>query len=823
MIFLKDEKKTAMIHRDREITYRDLLDQATALAETYRIDERDRVVLFAENSPDWIAVFYSIWLRKGIAVPLDYNLPADDLEHILDNCRPSVIWTDPGNRYVAEEACELAGIKPVIRVFPAEAGKPKKRIDEIDIEDPETTAILMYTSGTTGRPKGVMLSYRNLNTSCQAIFSLKMLTREDRMIALLPFYHIFPLQGSVTAPLMVGSTVVFVPALSAEEIIATLQRHPVTMFLGVPRLYELFHNGIMGKMRSNPLALAIFGLSRFIPSLKARRKLFSRVHKAFGGKVHAFLVGGAPMDPKIMSNLRRLGFRMVEGYGATETAPLIAFNPFEKIKKRSVGLPVAGTEVQIKDGEVIVRGKNVMQGYYDNPGATAEAIRDEWYYTGDLGYFDRDGYLYLTGRKDELIVLPNGKNINPEEIENKILKLSAYIREVGVVGLSGHLAAVVYPDFSLLKENRILNSVEAIRKEIMDRYNSGVEAYRKIFTIRVVADEIPRTRLGKIRRFQLMEILTGREAGHKGEMTEPDTGAYLELKGYLASLKDSKIRPGDHLEVDLSLDSLDRVELATWLESRFNLQDGEQILVEYPTVLTLSEYLEGYLADNDARKDRGVDWSSIIQSTGALPLARGNITGGFLIRNILRFVRWFFKTRIEGLEKIPATPVIFTPNHQSYIDALLLTGALPPEIAGKTFFLIKDSRFVNRFVSFFTKGKNMIPVNIERDLKSALQKSAAALSAGYNLVIFPEGVRSRDSRMGRFKKTFAILARELETAIMPVSIQGAYRALPYGSFRPRRHPVSLTFLDPVYPGDESFEELTQRVEDMIRREVETDD
>ena len=296
--------------------------------------------------------------------------------------------------------------------------------------DLHETALILYTSGTTGEPKGVMLSFKNLLSNIKAIEKVGVAGKEDRTLALLPFHHSYPLMVTMLVPLYLGATIVFLERLSSEELLKALKEHKITILVGVPRLYQLLHQRIMEGIRSNPLGNLLFAISPFLnPPL--RRLLFKRVHKAFGGRIKYLVSGGAKLPVDIALDLNRLGFTILEGYGLTETSPIVSFNPPQRPKLGSVGLPIEEVYVKIsEEGEVLVRGVNVMQGYYKKPEETKKAFKDGWFMTGDLGYLDQEGYLYITGRKKEILVLSGGKKVNPEELEALIMKEGIGIKEV---------------------------------------------------------------------------------------------------------------------------------------------------------------------------------------------------------------------------------------------------------------------------------------------------------------------------------------------------------------------------------------------------------
>jgi long-chain acyl-CoA synthetase len=815
-MFLKDYGKNAIVAGDEAISYRELLRRVEACAEQYDIRPGDRVALFLENSPLWICLFYSVWRKGGLCVPVDYSLQPEELAFILNDCTPAVLFCTGKERETVSAALSRCAVPPRVIdagiVSDAIGSFPPSAVFSIDPPRPGDTAVIMYTSGTTGAPKGVMLTYENLQASIQGVRDLKMLTGDDAIIALLPFYHIFPLQGSVLAPLALGSEIVFIPGLTKEEIFGTLQRHRVTMFLGVPRLYKLFHAGLMEQVRANPAAFLLFLVARVFRNQRLGRRLFDRIHRAFGGRVHSYLVGGAKLDPGVARDLWTLGFRLVEGYGATETAPLIAFNPGQRIKLGSVGLPMAGTEVKIEDGEVLVRGRNVMKGYWNKPEETARALRGGWFHTGDTGFFDRAGYLYLTGRKDEMIVLPNGKNVNPEEIEADIMSLALPIREIGVMENDGRLLALVYPNLAWDGVQGYREVFENIKREISERYNRTVAHYKKILKVLFVDEEFPKTRLGKVKRFMLHEAARSARKGAAPAAGDrpPETEA---IRRFLKGLKRADAAPDAHLELDLGLDSLEVFMLLAFVERTFGVKLDAEDVSRHPTVDGFAHLVRKRGAPG-AGPSADVSWREILSSGTArfdqrptrlykaIPLAR-------------RLFRRFFSFSSSGAGSLPPEPFIVAANHQSYLDIIAISISLPRPIMERSFFWVKASRFASRFIRLLSGGKSILLLDRARRLKHVLFASASILRSGRNLIVFPEGIRTRDGRMAPFKKTFAILSRELGVPIVPARIDGAYEALPYKSARLRRSVITVRYLPPVYPGDRSHEELAAAVEKAI--------
>jgi long-chain acyl-CoA synthetase len=284
---------------------------------------------------------------------------------------------------------------------------------DFEIEDTDNTALILYTSGTTGKPKGVVLSFQNLLYNIKTFTeTIRIYRPEDKILTLLPVHHIFPLVGTIIAPFHIGAKVVMAPSIVPQKIMEILQQHQPDMLLGVPRLYEAFHRNIMNAIGKNILLKFLFFVSTRINNKTISSIIFNKIQKTFGN-LRYLISGGSKLDEKVYQDMTALGFEMLEGYGLTETAPLISFNRPGKARAGSPGQPAPGLQVKIEQDEIAVEGENIMKGYYNLPDKTREVIKDGWFHTSDLGYIDEDGYLFITGRKKEILVLPNGENVNP--------------------------------------------------------------------------------------------------------------------------------------------------------------------------------------------------------------------------------------------------------------------------------------------------------------------------------------------------------------------------------------------------------------------------
>ena len=494
----------------RSLSYEDFGRQVSAFQGIMReLSPEDRVVIFMENRPEWISSLFAVLFSGGIAVPVDYLLTEEELFNILKDSQPRFLITSGKNRETAERAVSKLGYHvKVIDVDSANLeGNGKLFFRKRDLED---VILILYTSGTTGNPKGVMLTLKNLNHNIRAVENLGFLREDDRFVAILPFHHTYPLMATAVLPITLRNPLVFIEKLTPADILSTVNEQKVTIMVGVPKLYHVIHHNIMAEIKKLPplkrkiVEGALKAFRRGAPR-SVRKRFFSEVHRKVGRYLRFMISGGAKLSEDVWRDMEAMGFNILEGYGLTETSPLISVNRPDKKKIGTAGVPVEGVEVKITEsGEIAVKGDNVMKGYYNKPEETEKVIRDGWFYTGDLGFVDEDGFVHITGRAKEVIVLESGKNVYPEDIEIELLK-SPYILEVGVFFHEGKLKAIVRPDFELLVEEGVQDVKSFIKKE-MNRLMRGFQPYKKIKEFKVVDRELPRTRIGKLRRFLLPEM-----------------------------------------------------------------------------------------------------------------------------------------------------------------------------------------------------------------------------------------------------------------------------------------------------------------------------
>jgi long-chain acyl-CoA synthetase len=839
----------------RSLTYGEVARQARMLAGVLiraGLASGDRVALLCENRPEWAVAYFGLTAAGGAAIPLDVQLGDAEVANLLRHagCRMAIT----SGKHTARLLAAHAEGTPLSRVLDLDAETDGRRTlsfrSALAGPDPappplpriesQALASILYTSGTTGTPKGVMLSHGNFLSNAESILAFRLIDPQDNLLSVLPLHHAFAFTVQLIL-LYTGAQITFPPSLKGPDLLACMHETGITALVAVPQLFYLIHKGIFDQIGRRPflvrkllgLLLRLSGLLR-PAGINLGRLIFGQVHRRFGGRMRIMASGGARLDPVIARDFLALGFTLTEGYGLTETAPVATFNPLERVRPGSVGVPLPGVEVRIVDpgeggvGEIAIRGPNVMQGYYQHPEATAEVMRDGWFLSGDLGYLDADGYVTITGRAKEVIVLSSGKNIYPEEIEEQYLK-SAYIKEICLIPQTSDragaavegLLALVLPDLDTFRAKGMTNIFETIRWD-MENVGRDLPAYKRPTGLRIVKEGFPRTRLGKIQRHlvrqRFQEELAREERPVAGERTDAGLAEASDEVGrqVVAYLKESTRKPSvrleDSLELDLGLDSLTRVEMLAALEGMFDVKIPDDAAAELFTVREVIERVRALRAAGAPRGtvERRRGWGEILAETppevARMVEASNQPSANFITAGsrglCVAVFRALYRLRIEGREHIPAGgPLILVANHASYFDAFILVAALPLRVAQQLFYLGFEWFFRHPVLAWWGRGVRVIPVDMDTYLVRALQASARVLRDGKLLCIFPEGERSHDGRVRAFLKGTGILVRELAVPVLPVHIAGSFEAWPRGRSFPRLHPLRIRF-GPVITADQ---------------------
>jgi len=799
MKFIISSSRIAMRDQNRELTASNVLGMAKSYAKYLKIENGDNVVLFSGNQLEYGAALLSIWNKKGVAVMMDANSTQEEFEYIVKNSQSKAVVTSKEKKDIAKTYIKNMGLDIPIVVYD-ECSEVDESSD-FEIDDLCREALIIYTSGTTGVPKGVVITFENIYTNMRSVRASKVILEDyDSFLMILPHHHIFPI-----ICLLVGMhfniRLDYVFALDSESLKAGLAKFKPTVFPGVPRVYEMFHKGIMTKIRAKKVSSIIFKLAEKMP-MSLRRKLFKKVHEAFGGNMELLVSGGAKLPPEIIKDFRILGFDILEAYGMTECAPMISISSrgaYVPVGSVGRGAEIPECEIKISDiGEVLVKGPQVMKGYFNNEEATREVFTKEGYFkTGDRGEF-RGEFLFLDGRIKDMIVLTNGKNVDPNTIENDIVaedKLGI-IQEVAVLEFENKLLALVLPNMQAVLNNRISN-FEAVIREVLNQYNAKAKSYLKVLDIKIIQEELPKTRIGKVKRFMLKDIANGTaKVSKKSEMKEPTTESYVMLKKFLSELKQCEILPESHIEFDLGLDSLEFLELQSYIKRTFGLQIMAQDLADKLLVHQLAEYIE---KNKEFAVEQEMNFEEILNTPYELTLP----TGLFILPAQIRSRHGFKKQSnliIKGLENIPERNVIFAGNHQSFVDAFIFWAAMPYRKMKNSYFIAKHTNFDKGWKRFLGRNVNTMIMDANENAMNSVQAAAYILKKNKNLIIFPEGTRTPDGEVYPFKRTFAELSATLKIPVVPFVIYGAFEAFPKTSKKLKQviyGDIIIEFLPPI--------------------------
>ena len=825
--YLYDRKRIAVTYGEQKISYADVIKYVNYYSEFLDITKGDRSALMMENRPESIFSFFSIWAKKGIAISLDAGYTVDQLAYVLGDSTPKYLFVSNKTKKVAEEAnSKLNNIIKIINVdelvLPAEY-KIKK--EEFENDSNDDVAVIVYTSGTTGNPKGVMITYENIKTNMEGVRAVDLVNETDVILAMLPYHHIMPLCFTLILPMYMGVPIVLLTEISSASLLKTLQENRVTVILGVPRVWEMLDKAIMIKINESSLAKFMFKMAEKINSMAIRKMLFSKVHKQFGGHIRLMVSGGAKIDKNILEDFRTMGFCAIQGYGMTETAPIIAFNVPGRERSDSAGEVIPNVEVKIADdGEILVKGKNVMKGYYNNEKATEEAFdKDGWFHTGDLGRMDGK-YLIIIGRKKEMIVLPNGKNIDPNDIENEIIKNTDLIKEIAITEYKEQLLAIIYPDFQQIEAKKIVNIKDAIKWEVIDKYNVTAPNYKKIHDIKIVKKELPKTRIGKIRRFMLKDLIEDKDdvieqkEEKKTIVVPPEMKEKFDIiNKYIDERYHKAIDLDSHIELDLGFDSLDIVEFMNFLNETFGITLVEQDFVENKTISAIIKLVNEKAGKFVEKVDKNENLKKIIESDSDVKLPKDARYAKFLRVILGPFFRFYFKYKCIDKENIKDGAGIIVGNHQSYLDGFMVNNVFTTKEMNDNYYIATALHFKSKTMKYLANHGNIILVDANRNLKNTLQAAAKVLKNNKKLIIFPEGARTRDGQLHEFKKTFAILAKDLNVPIYPFVLKGAYEAFPYNKKFPKRNNVSVQFLERIEPNNKTVEELVEETKNNIAK------
>ena len=522
-----------------KVSFNSLLENVLRFGAALRnlgINERDHVAVIGENRVQWAISYLTAMAFNLVVVPVDKNLGVNEILNILHESEAcAIIFSETFEPMFREKKASLKHLKHYIcmDLMKHENGfhsmieliNRSPAIDPSNLPqiNPDEMAVIIFTSGTLGRAKGVMLSQKNLASNLMDMVSQFGIFPEDRFLSILPMHHTYECTCGMLCPLFGGSSIYY--ARSLKTVVEDLQRSKATILLGIPLLYDkmfkAIYRGIKEKKVVAPIIRPMIRIADVLEKIgwkSSKKVLFKEIHHRFGGSIRCFIAGGAAPDPMVAKGLREFGFGFVQGYGLTETSPILTLNRLDDFKDDSAGLPLPHVQLKIANsdqdgiGEVYAKGPNVMIGYYKNEMVTADAFDGEWFKTGDLGFVDGDGFLHISGRKKNVIISKSGKNVFPEEIED-VLNRSPFIMESMVFGeadakegeIIGAQIVVDAEAFIELSETKGVQITPELIHDVIDgeirKVNHELPSYKQIKKFRVRDQEFQKTTTQKIKRF----------------------------------------------------------------------------------------------------------------------------------------------------------------------------------------------------------------------------------------------------------------------------------------------------------------------------------
>jgi long-chain acyl-CoA synthetase len=806
--------------RSWSYSYEEIGQRARHFATMIRglgLRQGDAVVFWSENRPEWVAAFWGCLLSGVVVVPIDYRSSQDFLHRV--------------SRIVSAKLI-LIGQDVLIPREPPSA--PVWKLHELDWPEGEPSAIepveitrdtiaeIIFTSGATAEPKGVLITHRNVLANIvpveKEILKYRKYARPFhpiRFLNLLPLSHMFGQAMATFVPPMLNGVVVFMRGYNPVDIVTQVKTRRISVVVSVPKILEVLKEHVL---RVAPEAATPSPVRHWM----RRWWHFRKIHRLFGLKFWAFVVGAAPLDSSLETFWGELGFVVVQGYGLTETAPIVSLNHPFGTKKGSVGKAMAGVDVKIADdGEILVRGENVTRGYFNAAEETARAFEDGWFHTGDIGEIGPGGELFIRGRKKEMIVTPEGLNVFPEDVE-KVLGQTPGVRDCAVVGapLAGS------PGSSAERVHAVVVLDPGVDVDAVVRgANKGLDDHQRIRRALVWPDgDLPRTEgTRKLKRAVIREWILG---GGTQAVRVAGGDRLAALVAKYAGRAD--LQPGTTIE-ELGLTSLERVELMVALEDAFQTHLDEAAFSGAHDLGELRSLVERASTSN-APPPEPVDFPTWNQSWPARAIRRASLPTW-----ILPLARVFAWLQVDGREHLDALqgPVIFAANHQSHMDTPVILAALPTRWRYRTATAMAKEFFKAHFfpeqygrAAWFTNSLNYylaalffnafpIPQR-EAGARQTLRYVGDLVAHNSAVLIFPEGRRSDTGEIGRFMPGIGMIASRLGVPVVPVRIIGLDRVLhpTWRMARPGR--VRVAFGKPVHLSGDDYEELAKRVESAVR-------
>lgn len=809
-------ERTALVmrmgYRTVTLNYREVHELARKIAcllQQRGVTPGDRVIVLAPNSPYWICVFWATLLCGAVVVPLNIQSTAQMIEDIVNHTGAKIIFK---YRYLKEALPVGVPVYDIEFIKEDVVGIDAAAFEKVQAAERDLVEI-MYTSGTTGEPKGVMLSHANLYSNVSAIATSIPLSTRDRLLSILPLSHILEQTAGFLLPFSAGACIVFAPTPAA--IAGLLAQHRITKMVAVPEFLKVMMSKLEERAAASHFPLALWRRLSWRLSIKPlQRLLFFPVHRTLGGRLETIACGGAPLDVALEQKWAALGISLLQGYGLTETSPVVTNNTREQHRAGSVGRTLPGVAVKISaDGEILVKGPNVFRGYFNDEQKTHAVFDAEgWFRTGDIGALDQDGFLFIKGRKKYVIMGPGAQNVYPEDIECELNKIPG-IKDSCVVGLDrpgGHVDTHAV----LLFDPAVPDAMPAA--DIIAAANQRLASYQRITGWSLWPhDDFPRSATHKIKREPVLAHLATHMADAESAVPGGEKTALMRLLASLTGQLLARINDTTQLVAELNLDSLLRIELVTRIEETLSVAVDETAITHTTTVAQLEAMIRAAKTLRTKPRFKGwllMHWASWLR--GALQSLL-----------VFPFVRTFMRLKVEGLEHLDTLPLpaVFMPNHVSYLDSIAVLMALPRRFRRRAAFaaaqdvLYGEFRHVAWLVEFVF-NTFPLPRHEHEHIKHGLDYAGRLLDLGWCVVVYPEGRMSETGALLPLQRGAGLIAIEADTCVIPLKISGTNTIMPRNKIMPRRRAtVTVRFGAPVkFTHRESVTDVTDRLQALMQ-------
>ena len=780
--------------------------RVATLLQRRGLSKGDQTILWGPNSPHWVLAFFGC-LRAGVVlIPLDLRSAPDYVSRVISRTEPKLAFT---SRFTPKGDVDL--------------GVPEITFEELELAiadlptpnpvpiHPDDLAEIMFTSGTTGDPKGVMLTHRNLTANIEGISQYISVDSSSRLLSILPLSHMYEQMGGLFFTLHSGASVTYPTSRQPTVLSRTMRERKITTMLMVPQALELLMNGIerevirQGKERLWKKLLKVAERTPF----GLRRHLFRTVHKQFGGKLDLIVSGGAPLDRDLGRKWEMLGIKVLQGYGATEASPVISNHTMDERRPDSTGRPLPNVQVKISEqGEILVKGDNITPGYYNAPEETAKAFEDGWYKTGDLGYFDKDGFLHIQGRVKDMIVLSSGQNVFPQDIQTILVK-HPNVKDAVVVGLPKGTSVEVHAALILDDPNTA--------REAVDWTNSQLAEQQRVRGFTIWPDEdFPRTHTLKVKNQVVIDtILRGAEQSTPSSprpSSTPPTGA-RDLMSIIAELsrRDLElVHDTASLGDDLDLDSLGRIELLSAIETELGVYLDESKVSPDTTVGRLAS-----LVEKGSRRPPMVKFPAWGMRMWAR-MARGLLQQGL----VFPLITLTYGLKVSGKENLAGLtgPVLFASNHHLGLDNPLIFKAVTRRWRSRLAVAAAAELWQNPiwWVLNPLLG-NGFPIARTGPIRPSLENLGSIMDRGWSVLIYPEGVLTVGGPMKPFMQGAGLVAVEGRVPVVPMRLDVTKFGSPSRLPLLRRGRVQIRFGPPLtFPPGTDYQEATSTIEEAVK-------